>query len=362
MSERTRQTSLPGFDDREQPGDTRPDPSLASAASGREALAGNLPASVPRRKSDRLDQAEPEAASRSANVNEEGALAGKSVWVIDSHSLIHQVFHALPEMKSPRGQPTGAVFGFTRDLLYLLAQKRPDYLFCAFDLPGGTFRHAVYDQYKAQRAAMPSELVPQIPSIRRVLAALGIPALDCPSYEADDILATVARLAQERGARCLLVTNDKDCRQLIDQRVAIYNIRKDEVLDAAGLQQQWGIAPAQVVDFLALVGDSVDNVPGVPLIGPKFAKQLLAEHGRLEAILAHAGEVGGKRGENLLQFRQQAELSRDLVRLNARVPLEIDWDAARPIHIDRQAARQLFSEFGFRTMGEKLDAVLKASG
>ena len=215
------------------------------------------------------------------------------MWVIDAHSLIHQVFHALPEMTSPKGEPVGAVFGFTRDLLYLLEEKKPDYLFCAFDLPGKTFRHAMYDEYKIQRAEMPEDLVPQIPAIRRVIAALGIPALSCESYEADDVLATVARLTDELGGQCFLVTGDKDCRQLITDRVKVFNIRKNEVFDRDALQAEWGIAPEQVVDFQALVGDSVDNVPGVPLIGPKFARQLLEQYGTLEAVLDHAGDVPG---------------------------------------------------------------------
>jgi DNA polymerase-1 len=291
------------------------------------------------------------------------SLAGQTVWVIDAHSLIHQVFHALPEMTSPRGEPVGAVFGFTRDLLYLLQEKKPDYLFCAFDLPGKTFRHALYDRYKIQRVEMHEDLVPQIPAIRRVIAALGIPALGCESYEADDILATVARITQQRGGRCFLVTGDKDCRQLITERVKVYNIRKDEVIDEEKLREDWGVTPAQVVDFQALMGDSVDNVPGVPLIGPKFARQLLEQYGTLEAVLEHGAEVpGAKRKENLLKYRDQAILSRELVRLSADVPLPIDWNAGRAGRIDREAARQLFHEFGFRAMTQKLDAVAKAEG
>jgi DNA polymerase-1 len=185
--------------------------------------------------------------------------------------------------------------------------------------------------------------------------------LECPSYEADDILATVARLAELRGAECFLVSNDKDCRQLITDRVVVYNIRKNEVFDAHRLEQEWGISPAQTVDFQALVGDSVDHVPGVPLIGPKFAKQLLAQYGTLDEILEHAGEVaGGKRRENLVKYREQALLSRQLVQLNQSVPLEIHWNACRAGRIDRQATHQLFAEFGFRSMGQKLDSVLEA--
>ena len=159
-------------------------------------------------------------------------LTGATVYAIDANSLIFQVFHAIPEMTSPRGEPVNAVFGFTRDLLFLLEKKKPDYLFCAFDMSGPTFRHELYDGYKVQRSEMPAELRPQFPKIRRMIAALGIPILELESFEADDILATVARLAEESGGECLVVTGDKDCRQLISDRVSVYNVRKDQVYDA----------------------------------------------------------------------------------------------------------------------------------
>ncbi len=283
--------------------------------------------------------------------------------MIDSHSLIYQVFHALPEMTSPRGEPVGAVFGFTRDLLYLLEEKKPDYLICAFDLPGKTFRHLMYEEYKIQRTEMPDDLIPQFPAIRRVIAALGIPALDCESYEADDVLATVARRTDRLGGQCFLVTGDKDCRQLISERVKVYNIRKNEIYDEEKLLADWGILPTQVVDFQALVGDSVDNVPGVPLIGPKFARQLLQQYGALEAVLDHASDVSGaKRKENLLKYRDQALLSRDLVRLDGDVPLSIDWNACRAGNIDLDAVLALFHEFGFRNIGKKLTALAENRG
>ena len=156
------------------------------------------------------------------------------------------------------------------------------------------------ESYKAQRPAMPETLVPQIPAIRRILAALGIPGARLASFEADDILATVAQEAKRHGADCFLVTADKDCRQLIADRVRVYNIRKNEMFDAAKLREEWGVSPSQVVDYQALVGDSVDNVPGVPLIGPKMARQLLEQYGTLEAVLDHADDVPGeKRRENL---------------------------------------------------------------
>ena len=292
------------------------------------------------------------------------SLAGQTVWVVDSHSLIHQVFHAIPEMTSPSGQPVNAVFGFTRDLLYLLETKQPDFLFCAFDLPGKTFRHALYEQYKAGRPDLHEDLAPQIAYVRRMVEALGIPLLAHEGFEADDIVATVARLSDELGGRCFIVSGDKDCRQLITERVKLYNIRKNEIIDREVLRQEWGVAPNQVVDYQALVGDSTDNVPGVPLIGPKAARDLLEKYGTLEHVLEHVDEIrGAAKQENLKKYREQALLSRKLVKLDAHVPLAIPWKSARPGHLgvghgDHARARALFEEFGFRRLAERLSDVL----
>jgi len=273
---------------------------------------------------------------------------------VDAHSLIYQVFHALPEMTSPSGEPVGAVYGFVRDMLQLLETQRPDALLCAFDLPGPTFRHDLYDAYKAGRSAMPEDLRSQIPKIREVLEALGIPVFTCEGFEADDVLATIARLCNEQAAHCLVVTGDKDCRQLITEKVSIFNIRKNAVYDAASLNTDWGIRPDQVVDFQSLVGDKVDNVPGVPLIGPKIAQELLAKYDTLESVLDHAHEVSGKkRKENLIEFRDQALLSRQLVRLDTKVPVTPDWNAARVGGMHHERLAELFQDFGFRSLGQR---------
>ncbi|MGO8744702.1 MAG: DNA polymerase I [Thermoguttaceae bacterium] len=286
------------------------------------------------------------------------SLAGKTVYVVDAHSLIYQVFHALPELSSPRGEPVGAVYGFARDVLYLLEEKQPDYLFCAFDMPGTTFRHQMYEAYKEHRPPMPDDLRPQILSIRRVIDAMGVPALGCEGYEADDLLATIARVTDELGGECRLVTGDKDCRQLITDRVKMYNIRKDQVLDRQSLQTEWGIAPEQVVDFQALVGDSTDNVPGVPGIGPKTAQELLERYGTLDAIFEHAGEIKqAKRRQSLVENQSTARLSRELVKLNAAVPCAVPWQLGRVGRLDRQRLATLFRDFGFRSMASKADAM-----
>ena len=280
---------------------------------------------------------------------------GWTIYAVDSHSLIFQVFHALPEMTSPRGEPVGAIYGFVRDLLQLIETRKPDALLCAFDLPGPTFRHDLYDGYKADRGSMPEDLASQIPKIREVLAALGIPILSSPGFEADDVLATVARLCDEQAAECLIVTGDKDCRQLITEHVSLYNIRKNSIYQAEDLQDDWGIRPDQVVDFQALVGDKVDCVPGVPLIGPKIAQELLATFDDLDSVLDHANEVAGaKRKQNLMEFRDDAIMSRELVRLDRAVPITPDWEAARVGGTDLERIRELFQEFGFRSLEQRV--------
>jgi DNA polymerase-1 len=279
----------------------------------------------------------------------------QTVYLVDAYSLIFQVFHALPEMTGPNGQPVAAIHGFARDLVDLLEKKKPDFLFCAFDTPGATFRDELFPEYKAGRREMPADLQLQIPQIRRVLDALGIPVLEMAGYEADDVLATVARRAERAGHDCYVVTSDKDCRQLITERVKVYNIRKDKVFDAAALQEEWGVRPDQVVDFQSLVGDAVDNVPGIPLIGPKIARELLGKYETLEGVLDHAAQVSGvKRRENLLQGRETAMLSRRLVRLVDDVPLEFDWDVGRSGRFALETLDQLCREYGFRKLADRV--------
>ncbi len=282
-------------------------------------------------------------------------LEGKTVYVIDAHSLIFQVYHAMPEMSGPTGKPVNAIFGFLRDMLQLIRNQHPDYLFCAFDLPGPTFRHEMFSNYKADRAEMPDDLRPQIPEIRRLLDSLTIPVVALENYEADDVMATMAKMIEQHGGQCVLVTNDKDCRQLISEHVQLFNIRKNEFMDASALMVDWGIRPEQVVDYQALVGDPIDNVPGIPLIGPKSARQLIEQFGTLESILDHADEISGtKRRENIKQGRQQAFVSRDLVRLASNLPLQIDWNAGQ-VGLDNVVpALELCQEFGFRSLADQV--------
>ena len=273
----------------------------------------------------------------------------KTLYAIDVFSLVFQVFHAIPPMTGTSGQPTNAVFGFTRDLLTILRLRKPDYMICAMDLPGRGVREDIYEEYKANRDEMPDDLRPQIPLIVEVIKGFGIPVIGLEGWEADDILATVARRSEAAGIQANIVTSDKDARQLISPLVRLYNVRKDKFMDEPDLIADWGVRANQVVDFQALVGDKVDNVPGVPLVGPKKASALLNQFGTLEEVLAHADEAKGKKlQENLKTYAEQARISRQLVELNTQLEFDLDWDKAVSGQVNADRLTELFRECGFR--------------
>ncbi len=338
MNDRPRQRRLIGFEEEEEGKEVAqseaPSPSAADVAHSAEAPRPG--------EAERLD--------------------GKQVYVLDAHSLIYQVFHARGEMSGPQGQPIGAIHGFLIDILTILENRKPDCLLCAFDPPGKTFRHELYEPYKEHRKPMPDDLRPQIPNIQRFLDALAIPVLAVPGYEADDVLATVAWQVEQLGGECFLVTSDKDCRQLITDHVKMYNIRKNEVLDAAAVMRQWGVRPDQVIDLQAMWGDSTDNIPGIAGVGQKTATQLLAEFGTLEGIFEHVDAISGtKRRENIRAGHEAALLSRELVRLVRDVPVAVAWDAAHVGGIDSAAVLDLCSEFGFNRLRDRLSALSVAA-
>ncbi len=273
------------------------------------------------------------------------------VYLIDTYSLIFQVFHAIPPMTSPTGQPTNALFGISRDLVTILKQHRPGWIVCAWESDEPGVRYEIYPQYKANRSSTPEDLAPQIPRIRELIEAFGIPIVSAGGWEADDVIATLTQQGLSQDAEVRIVTSDKDARQLLGPRVHLYNLRKRTSFGEAELLTDWGVRPDQVVDFQSLVGDAVDNVPGVPLVGPKKAAQLLQQFGTLEAVLAHADEApGAKLRENLKTYADQALVSRRLVRLNTELSLGFDWQAARGIRPDVPRLVQLFREFGFRKL------------
>ncbi len=290
-----------------------------------------------------------------------------SLYLLDAHGLIFQMFHGVGPMSAPDGRPTNAVFGVTRALMSLY-DRGADYLIATFDHRADTFRNALDANYKAHRPPKPDDLKVQEPMIHRVLAAMRIPHLEQPGFEADDIMATLAREGADRGLDVFLCSADKDLRQCLTDKVKILNLRKGEQLDAAGLVADWGVTPGQVVDYQALVGDSVDNVPGVPGVGPKTASKWLQEYGTLDNLIAHADEVGGAKKSKVKDSLKESiangnlARSRQLVRLDTRVPMEVDWEGWKRRDWDGQALLELFQEFGFRGFTERVRSTLKGSG
>jgi DNA polymerase-1 len=278
-------------------------------------------------------------------------LTGKTVFAIDLLSRAYQLFHALPEMTAPDGRPVSVIFGLTRDLLDIIEKRKPDYLFCGMDAAGPTFRHDRFEAYKANRAEMPDDLVPQIPLARRLLEVMGIPCLELPGFEADDVLATLATRVAAAGGTCTIATSDKDARQLLSDRVHLLNLRNNAPLGIPELEAEWGIRPDQVVDFLALVGDAVDNVPGVPGIGPKIAGELLQKFDTLDGVLGNVDKISGaKRKENLANHAATAREGRALIRLETDAPIEIPWEAGVCHEPDPEALASLLRELGFRSL------------
>ncbi|MBL4885407.1 MAG: DNA polymerase I [Planctomycetaceae bacterium] len=287
----------------------------------------------------------------------------KTIYIIDTFSLLFQVFHAIPPMTGPAGQPTNAVFGFTRDLMQILKKNKPDYLLCAMDSKGPGVRNEWYEQYKANRSEMPEDMVPQIPMLTEVIEGFRVPQVGYDGWEADDVIATVARQAEVAGLDVVMVSSDKDLRQLLSDQVSLYNCRKGEYFGAEQLQEVWKIRPDQVIDFQSLVGDAVDNIPGVPLVGPKKAAALIEQFGDLETVLANAEKAPGKKlRENLVNFADQARISRKLVTLRTDLPLEFDLESARTEGIDAVRLQELFLEYGFgrfRDELHKFDSITK---
>ena len=287
-----------------------------------------------------------------------------TLYILDAYSLIYQVFHAIRDrrvggggegMTGPAGQPTNAVFGIFRDLLTITKTRKPDYLAAAFDGAGKVDRSTLFPDYKANRSEMPADLKPQIPVIRRLVESFNIPVLMHAGAEADDVIATLARRATERGLNVVICTADKDARQLLDEHTKILNFRNNKVMDVDALMADWGIRPDQVVDLLTLTGDTADNVPGVPGIGFKTATSLLQEFDTIDNLLANIPKVAGaKRKENLEASRETVALGRKLITLETELPLTLDWEALRSSAPDSKALKALCIECGFHSFLDEL--------
>ncbi len=287
-----------------------------------------------------------------------------SIAVVDGNSLIHRAFHALPTtMTAPDGRPTNAAFGFISMLVKLVQELRPEGVVVAFDKGEPVFRTEALESYKIKRPPTAEELKAQFPMVKRLLEALAVPIVEVEGWEGDDVLGTIARHAEETGIRALLVTGDRDALQLVTDDVHVVSTRKGitdiVVYDKDAVFGRYGVTPEQVPDFLGLKGDSSDNIPGVPGIGEKTAAKLIAEYGSLDEVLAHAAEIKGKVGENLLKHAEDARVSRMVATIRRDVPVEIDLSAVRWGEFEPSSVAEAFGELRFTSL---LDRVLAAAG
>ena len=238
-----------------------------------------------------------------------------TLFLIDGSSYIYRAFFALPHLSNSNGLPTNAIYGFITMLLKVINDCKPDYLAIIFDTPAPTFRHEVYQEYKANRPEMPDNLIPQIPYIKSVVDGFNIPALEKEGFEADDIIGTISRAEEKKGMEVIIVTGDKDLLQLVNNNITVLDTMKDKRFDPKGVVDRLGVEPEKATDFLGLVGDSSDNVPGVPGIGKKTAVKLIEEYGDIANLLKNLETISHKKvKENLTKFADQALLSKQLDR------------------------------------------------
>ncbi|MDP2226923.1 MAG: DNA polymerase I [Moraxellaceae bacterium] len=279
--------------------------------------------------------------------------------LVDGSSYLYRAFHALPPLTTKKGQPTGAVKGVVNMLQKLIKAYGPTHVAVVFDAPGGTFRDAIYPEYKANRPPMPDDLRAQIEPLHAMIRALGLPLLCEPGVEADDVIGTLAQRAAAVGMPVLISTGDKDIAQLVNEHITLINTMTDTLMDREGVVAKFGVPPERIIDYLALVGDSVDNIPGVPGVGPKTAAKWLQEYGSLDALIARADEVKGKAGENLRASMAVLALARELATIKCDVELPLTIDDLHPGEPDNVALLQWTEELEFRTWHTELQTLMK---
>jgi DNA polymerase-1 len=281
----------------------------------------------------------------------------KTLLLVDGSSYLYRAFHAMPDLRTSQGEPVGALRGYINMLRALREQVPCDYCACVFDAPGKTFRDDIYPEYKANRAEMPEDLVRQIPAIHDAVRALGWPVVMIEGIEADDVIGTLACQATAQGLKTVVSTGDKDLAQLVNAQVTLVNTMSGETLDVAGVQAKFGVPPERIVDYLTLVGDSVDNVPGVDKVGPKTAAKLLAQYGSLDGVVAAAADIKGVVGENLRRALDWLPTAKTLVTvkcdsdLSAQVP-QVDALGVQPP--DADTVRALAQRYEFKSLLKEL--------
>jgi len=275
--------------------------------------------------------------------------------LVDGSSYVYRAFHALPPLSNSRGEPTGAVLGVLNMLLKFLKEYQPKRIAIVFDAPGKTFRDEIFAEYKAHRAPMPNDLRAQIEPLLTILRAQGLPILRENGVEADDVIGTLACRAAREGHSVLISTGDKDMAQLVDASITLINTMSNTVLDRAGVKAKFDVYPEQIIDYLALVGDSSDNIPGIEKVGPKTAAKWLSQYGTLDNVIAHAQAITGKVGENLRAGLQNLELSRKLATIHTNLEVALSSEELIPTTPDVAQLRELYTRYDLRQLLRQLD-------
>jgi DNA polymerase I len=278
-----------------------------------------------------------------------GPSSEKTLVLVDGSSYLYRAFHALPDLRNASGEPTGAIYGVINMLRRLLADYKADYCAVVFDAKGKTFRDELYPEYKANRSAMPDDLGTQIAPLHETIRALGWPILTIDGVEADDVIGTLARQAEAAGMRCVISTGDKDLTQLVDERTIWINTMSNEKLDIEGVKAKFGVPPDRIVDYFTLVGDAIDNIPGVDGVGPGFASKWIKQFGSLDDLIANAAQITGSRGDNLRKALDWLPKARELLTVKCDVPLPFRPDELVLAPRDNARLAELFSRFGFRS-------------
>ncbi len=286
----------------------------------------------------------------------------KTLLLVDGSSYLYRAFHAIRDLRSSRGEPTNAIYGVLNMLRRLHKDVPAEYSACVFDAKGKTFRDDLYPEYKANRPPMPDELASQIAPLKEAIIAMGWPLLEVEGVEADDVIGTLAREAEQAGMRVVISTGDKDITQLVTPQVTLVNTMSNETLDVDGVAQKFGVPPERMVDYLTLIGDSVDNVPGVPKVGPKTAVKWLTQFGTLDEIIRHAPDIGGAVGQNLRDSLDWLPQARALLTIKCDVGLPVRLQDLAPQPQDKAALAALFDRFEFRSWRRELDGAEAAAG
>jgi DNA polymerase-1 len=282
-------------------------------------------------------------------------MSGADLVLVDGSSYLYRAFHALPSLSNSQGEPTGALHGVLSMINKLVREEPAARLGVVFDAPGKTFRDDLYAEYKANRPPMPDELRAQVDPLINAVRAMGLPLLRVEGVEADDVIGTLCRQAAEDGLSVLVSTGDKDMAQLVNGSITLVNTMTDSLLDRDGVKRKFDVYPEQIIDYLALVGDSSDNIPGVPKVGPKTAAKWLNQYGSADAIIEHADEIAGKVGESLRENIEQLRLSRELATIRLDIDLPVTLDDLQPGQADVEGLRELYGRFELRTLLRQLD-------